>query len=78
MARRIHGLFMDNEVQMIVSNLNIDKGIIGERDVKMIYHRLLVELLFEYRHTTECLQKKSDLVSRPNRSYKLSNTHFKF
>ncbi len=36
MARRIHGLFMDKEVQMIVSNLNIDKGIIGERAVKMI------------------------------------------
>ncbi|GAA3350706.1 hypothetical protein SAMN02787103_00799 [Lysinibacillus fusiformis] len=44
----------------------------------MNYYRLLVELLSKYSNTTECLHKKGELVSRPIRSYKLSNTHFKF
>ncbi len=61
-----------------MDSLNIDKGIIEDGAVKMIYYRLLVELLSKYSNATECLHKKGELVSRPIRSYKLSNTHFKF
>lgn len=44
----------------------------------MIDNWLLVEFLSKYSDTNECLNKKGELVCRPIRSYKLSNTHFKF